>query len=61
MFLSKPAIEDLRIKLRKSYGSDFDLSISDEEVTEIGILLLTIFAEGLKHKVAYPELSTYRS
>lgn len=50
MELSIQAIKELRIVLSKSYGSDFEVSLSDEEVNEIGDLLLNILAEGLKIK-----------
>lgn len=58
MELSNKAKTELREVLRKAYGEDFDLSLSDEEVCEIGDLLLTVLAEGLKHKIANPELFT---
>ncbi len=54
MSLSSNAIQDLRLTLRKSYGEDFDVVLSDEEVNEIGELLLTILAEGLKQKITFP-------
>lgn len=56
--LSQKAKSDLRIILRKSYGEDFEVALSDEEVGEIGDLLLTVLAEGLKLKIANPELFT---
>ena len=58
--LSKKATEDLRIILSKSYGEDFGVSLSDEEVNEIGDLLINILAEGLKMRVniTNPELQT---
>lgn len=56
MNLTTQAIKDLRIALQKSYGVDFDVSLSDEEVNQIGNLLLNILAESLKMKVAGPEL-----
>lgn len=58
MQLSLKAKSDLRTILRKSYGKDFEVALSDQEVVEIGELLLTILAEGLKHKIANPELFT---
>ncbi len=48
MELSSNAIKDLRIVLSKSYGSDFEVSLSNEEVNEIGDLLLNILAESLR-------------
>lgn len=60
MKLSTQAVEDLRTTLRKLYGVDFESALSDEEVNEIGDLLLNVLAESLKMKVAGPELSTTR-
>ncbi|GEM_PF-5159244 len=51
MQLSKKAVEDLRVVLIQSYGKDFEVFLSNEEVEEIGSLLLTILAESLKMKV----------
>lgn len=48
MKLSTQAIQDLRLNLRKIYGSDFGLS--NEELNEIGLFLLTSLAECLKLK-----------
>ncbi len=48
MKLSVQAIKDLRIELKKAYGSDF--SLDDEELNEIGLFLLTSLAEGLKQR-----------
>lgn len=48
LHLSDKAIQDLRKELISSYGSDFKLN--DEELNKIGLLLLTILAEGLKLK-----------
>jgi hypothetical protein len=48
MKLSKSAIEDLRINLRKTYGADFDTSLSDEQVDNIGNIILTAIIESLK-------------
>lgn len=56
MKLSTNAIKDLRIALQKSYGSDFDKRFSDEEINNIGDLLLNVLAESLKLEVMYPEL-----
>lgn len=56
--LSIEALKDLRIAISKSYGGDFEVSLSDDEVNEIGDLLLNILAESLKKRmrVAVPEL-----
>jgi len=50
MQLSDKAIKDLRLALQNSYGVDFEVSLSDEEVNRIGDLLLNILAESLKMK-----------
>lgn len=55
MQLTQQAISDLRKSLESSLGSDFILNFSDEYVNEIGLLLLTILAEGLKLKVSNSE------
>jgi len=49
MELSKKAIDDLRIAIKSSYGDDFELN--DEELNEIGDLLLNILAESLKMRI----------
>jgi hypothetical protein len=49
--LNQKALADLRVALRKSYGDDFDNTFSDEDVGEIGELLLTILAGSLKIKI----------
>ena len=51
MQLTNQAIKDLRIAIQKTYGLDFENSLSDEEVNEIGDLLLNILAESLKLKI----------
>lgn len=48
MKLSVQAIQDLREELQKVYGSDF--SLNDEDLNEIGLFLLTLLAEALKHE-----------
>lgn len=58
MQLSEQAIKDLRIALRNTYGEDFEVSLSNEEVNRLGNLLLNILAESLKMKVAESELQT---
>lgn len=50
MNLTTKAIKDLRTAIENSYGVDFASSLSDEEVNEIGDLLLNILAESLKIK-----------
>ena len=53
MKLSTEAIKDLRVALRKSYGESFDAAFTDEEVNEIGDLLLNVLAESLKLKNSF--------
>lgn len=48
MNLSDKAIQDLRMELKRIYGTDFELE--NEELNEIGLFLLTSLAEGLKLK-----------
>lgn len=48
MKLSEKAINELRKELKVKYNSDFGLT--NEELNEIGLLLLTALAEGLKLK-----------
>lgn len=43
---------DLKEILRKSYGEDFGNDLTDEEFEEIGMLILTILAEGLKMRTS---------
>lgn len=50
MNLTTQAIKDLRIAFQNTYGLDFKNSLSDEEVNEIGDLLLNILSESLKIK-----------
>ena len=51
MKLSEQAIKELRTALINSYGKELNDSLNDEEVNEIGDLLLTILAESLKIKM----------
>ena len=46
MKLSEKAIQEFRTTLQNKYNSDFDLT--DEELNNIGLLLLTVLAERLK-------------
>ena len=48
MELSSKAIQDLRMELKRIYGTDFELS--NDDLNEIGLFLLTSLAEGLKLK-----------
>ncbi len=54
MKLSQKAINDLRKELIRVYGSDFDLTY--EDLQEIGMFLLTAFAESLKYKASIKNL-----
>lgn len=58
MKLTVSAIKDLRGALQKSYGDDFDVVLSDEEIENIGLLLLTCLVESLKLEIVNPELFT---
>jgi len=51
MQLSKKAIYDLRLELNKSYGDKFSDQFTDGELDEVGMLCLTILAEGLKMRM----------
>ncbi len=46
--LSSDAVNNLRITLRKSYGADFDVELTDEHINSIGVLILTSLVESLK-------------
>ena len=46
--LSNNAIQDLRSKLQLQFGEAIESSLSDQEVNDIGSLLLNILAESLK-------------
>lgn len=48
MNLSDKAIQDLRKTIEETYGKDFAITLSDIDLQEIGIALLTILAENLK-------------
>lgn len=59
MKLSQKAINDLRKELLKVYGSDFDLT--DEDLQEIGMFLLTALAESLKYKASIKNLPIWQN
>lgn len=61
MPFSTTAMNDLRRTLHKSYGESFESSLSENEVAEIGELLLIILTESLKNKAVHPELYTNAS
>ncbi len=54
--LSTKAKKDLRVALNKSYGENFEAGLHDEDINNIGCLLLTIIAESVKLEIANPEL-----
>lgn len=58
MQLSKQSLTDLRSRLINSYGQELSGKLNDEELNEIGNLLLTILSEGLKLKVRQEYLKT---
>jgi hypothetical protein len=58
MQLSKQSLADLRSRLINSYGQELSDKLNDEELNEIGNLLLTILSEGLKLKVRQESLKT---
>ena len=49
MTLSTEAIKDLKVALRKSYGSDFGVDLSEEEFNHLGMFFLTCLVEVLKN------------
>jgi hypothetical protein len=51
MELSKKAIDELRELLIKEIGTKATSEMSDNDLGEIGMFLLTALAEGLKLKV----------
>lgn len=55
MELSKKAINELRELLIKEIGPKATSEMSDNELDEIGMFLLTALAEGLKLKVREKE------
>lgn len=52
MILSDQAKKDLMEALQKQVGLDKAKDFSDEEINQIGVLLLNVLAENLKMKVA---------
>lgn len=55
MFLSKEAIDSLRLEITTIYSKELADSLSDQDLDEIGAFLLTILAEGLKTKMSQKE------
>ncbi|HAT68545.1 MAG: hypothetical protein A2481_02380 [Candidatus Yonathbacteria bacterium RIFOXYC2_FULL_47_9] len=58
MELSEKAKTDLKKVLIKEVGEEKANAFSEDELNKLGLLFLNILAEGLKMKVANPELST---
>lgn len=52
MILSDQAKKDLMEALQKQVGLDKARDFGDEEINQIGVLLLNVLAENLKMKVA---------
>lgn len=50
--LSDKAIKDLRQAIREAYGADFEATLSDQQLQEIGSALLVVTAEHLKIKTS---------
>lgn len=46
--LSTEALLDLRLTLRRLYGEDFDNDLSDNDVGQIGNLILYLYNSGLE-------------
>jgi hypothetical protein len=59
MELSKKAINELRDVLIKEIGPKATSEMSNDELDEIGMFLLTALAEGLKLKVREAENKKY--
>jgi hypothetical protein len=55
--LSNKATEDLRTALKQSYGENFDVDLSDEDIYQIGVLFLDCVASYLKMLVSSPEIT----
>lgn len=58
MQLSKESLTDLRSRLIKNYGQELSDKLNDEELNEIGNLLLTVLSESLKLRVQQESLKT---
>ncbi len=58
MQLSKESLADLRSRLIKNYGQELSDKLNDEELNEIGNLLLTVLSESLKLKVQQESLKS---
>jgi hypothetical protein len=56
--LSNKATQDLRTALKQSYGEDFDVELSDEDIHQLGELFLAGVASYLKMRVSHPEVIT---
>lgn len=58
MQLSKESLTDLRSRFIKNYGQELSDKLNDEELNEIGNLLLTVLSESLKLKVQQEPLKS---
>ena len=58
MQLSKKSLTDLRNILLKEYGENFNNKLNDEELNEIGEMLLVVTGEALKLKVRQASKNT---
>ena len=52
--LSDKAIKALRQAIRESYGADFEATLSEQQIQEIGSALLVVTVEHLKIKALKP-------
>lgn len=57
MELSSQSLCDLRAALKQSYGENFDVELSDEDIQQIGELFLTGVVSYLKMRVSIPEVT----
>ena len=48
MKLSSTAIKDLRLALRDKYGATVDFALDDDEINEIGVLILNTLASSIR-------------
>lgn len=58
MQLSKKSLVDLRSRLINNYGQELSDKLNDEELNEIGNLLLIVLSEALKLKVQQESIKT---
>jgi hypothetical protein len=48
MKLSEKAIKELRLSLREKYGEGVDIALDDDEINEIGVLILNTIASSIR-------------